>query len=307
MARSLAREAEDFARLMLQTIERLSQDGSWIRATDAFEQTLGDQADHAYIIQLRAKPTRRIGLSGIVERLRTAEFPHIERRKAGNRRNAPVFYRIGRPGPGLDLHLPYEVAASHPLLVQRRTEAAPGEPGSARRAALTASAPEVALAPPPAAASGCSRRNNRALARPAAFAVDAAAWRRHHHHRRDDGAVVAPCDRGGVARSRPAHGRSPERRSPAAPGGAPQPHPRCIPEASARSCKLGAPCPHQVPQTAAAQTVLSPKKERRTNAQRIGLILRSVSCAQTIGGNQNADCAGRAVDRKRATPPVWRD
>ena len=28
MARSLAREAEDFARLMLQTIERLSQDGS---------------------------------------------------------------------------------------------------------------------------------------------------------------------------------------------------------------------------------------------------------------------------------------
>ena len=47
MARSLAREAEDFARLMLQTIERLSQDGSWIRATDAFEQTLGNQADHA--------------------------------------------------------------------------------------------------------------------------------------------------------------------------------------------------------------------------------------------------------------------
>ena len=31
------------------------------------------------------------------------------------------------------------------------------------------------------------------------------------------------------------------------------------------------------------------------------MILRSVSCAQTIGGNQNADCAGRAVDRKRAT------
>ena len=47
------REAEDFARLMLQTIERLSQDGSWIRATDAFEQTLGNQADHAYISQLR--------------------------------------------------------------------------------------------------------------------------------------------------------------------------------------------------------------------------------------------------------------
>ena len=92
----------------------------WIRATDAFEQTLSNLPDHPYIGHLRAKPTRRIGLSGIVERLRTAEFPHIERRKAGNRRNAPVFYRIGRPGPGLDLQLPYEVAASHPLLVQRR-------------------------------------------------------------------------------------------------------------------------------------------------------------------------------------------
>ena len=163
MARSLAREAEDFARLMLQTIERLSQDGSWIRATDAFEQTLGNQADHAYISQLRAKPTRRIGLSGIVERLRTAEFPHIERRKAGNRRNAPVFYRIARPGPGLDLHLPYEVAASHPLLVQRRTEAAPGEPGSARRAALTEAPPK-------------SPWRRRLLLRPAAVATTIEPW-----------------------------------------------------------------------------------------------------------------------------------
>ena len=160
MARSLAREAEDFARLMLQTIERLSQDGSWIRATDAFEQTLGNQADHAYVSQLRAKPTRRIGLSGIVERLRTAEFPHIERRKAGNRRNAPVFYRIGRPGPGLDLHLPYEVAASAAGAASDRRSPRGARFGQARRPYR--SAPEVALAPPPAAASGCSRRNNRA-------------------------------------------------------------------------------------------------------------------------------------------------
>jgi hypothetical protein len=121
------------------------------------------QRDHAYTIQLRAKPSRRIGLSGIVERLRTAEFPHIERRKAGKRRNAPVFYRIGRPGPGLDLHLPYDVAASHPLLVQRRTEATPGEPGSARRAALTERSPK-------------SPWRRRLLLRPAAVAATIAPW-----------------------------------------------------------------------------------------------------------------------------------
>jgi hypothetical protein len=142
MARSLARDAEDFARLMLQTIEGLSQNGDWIRATEAFDQTLGAHPDHAYVAQLRAKPTRRIGLSAVVERMRAAEFPHIERRKAGNRRSAPVFYRIARVGPGLDLQLPYEAAASHPLVVQRRAEAAPREPGSARRAALTEGPPK---------------------------------------------------------------------------------------------------------------------------------------------------------------------
>ena len=140
MAPSLARDAEDFARLMLQTMERLGRDGGWVRATEAFEQTLGDHPDHGYVAQLQAKPTRRIGLSAVVERLRLAGFPHLERRKAGNRRNAPVFYRIGRPNPALDLHLPYEVAPSHPLLVQRR--AAGTEPVSARRAALTEGPPQ---------------------------------------------------------------------------------------------------------------------------------------------------------------------
>ena len=163
MARSLARDAEDFARLMLQTMERLGRDGGWVRATEAFEQTLGDHPDHGYVAQLQAKPTRRIGLSAVVERLRLAEFPHLERRKAGNRRNAPVFYRIGRPNPALDLHLPYEVAPSHPLLVQRRAEAAPGEACSARRAALTEGPPK-------------SPWRRRLLLRPAAAAADIDAW-----------------------------------------------------------------------------------------------------------------------------------
>jgi hypothetical protein len=139
MARSLARDAEDFARLMLQTVERLGQDGSWVRAAQAFEQTLADHAEHVYVAQLKAKPTRRIGLSAIAERIRTAEFPHLERRQAGARRNAPLFYRIARRDPGLDLRLPYEVPPSHPLLVQRRAAAA--EPVSVRRLALTEGPP----------------------------------------------------------------------------------------------------------------------------------------------------------------------
>ena len=123
MARSLARDAEDFARLMFHTVERLGQDGGWVRAVHAFEQTLADHPDHVYVAQLKAKPSRRIGLSAIAERMRAAEFPHLERRQAGGRRNAPLFYRIARPDPGLNLHLPYEVAPSHPLLVQRRAAA----------------------------------------------------------------------------------------------------------------------------------------------------------------------------------------
>jgi hypothetical protein len=139
MARSLARDAEDFARLMLHTVERLGQDGGWVRSGQAFEQTLAEHPDHVYVAQLKAKPNRRIGLSAIAERVRAAEFPHLERRQAGARRNAPLFYRIARPGPALNLHLPYEVAPSHPLLVQRRAAAA--EPICARRAALTEAPP----------------------------------------------------------------------------------------------------------------------------------------------------------------------
>ena len=139
MARSLARDAEDFARLMLHTVERLGQDGGWVRAADALERTLADHPDHAYVTRLRAKPTRRIALSAAAERIRAAEFPHLARRQAGARRNAALFYRIARPGPGLDLCLPYEVPPSHPLLAQRRAAAA--EPASARRAAMTERSP----------------------------------------------------------------------------------------------------------------------------------------------------------------------
>jgi hypothetical protein len=140
MARSLMRDAEDFAQLILRTVERLGQDGRWVPAGEALEQTLAEHPDHACVAQLRAKPARRIGLSTITERVRAAAFPHLERRKAGIRRNAPVFYRIARPNPALHFNLPYEIAASHPLLVRRRV--AKARPVSARRAALTAAPPK---------------------------------------------------------------------------------------------------------------------------------------------------------------------
>jgi hypothetical protein len=142
MAQSLARDAEDFARLLLQTVERLGPDGDWVRARDAFEQAAADHPDHAFVAHLKAKPARRIGVFAAAERLREAEFPRIERRKVGTRRNAPVMYRAGGPRPALDLQLPYEVPASHPLLVRRRADMAAGpELVSARRAALTAASP----------------------------------------------------------------------------------------------------------------------------------------------------------------------
>jgi hypothetical protein len=142
MAQSPARDAEAFARLMLHTVERLGHDGGWVRARDALDRTVADHPDHAFVAQLKARPARRIGLFAAVERLRGAEFAHLERRKAGTRRGAPVAYRISRPVAGLDLQLPYDVPASHPLLLRRRADAAAqSRPTSARRAAMTRSSP----------------------------------------------------------------------------------------------------------------------------------------------------------------------
>jgi hypothetical protein len=139
MARSPARDAEDFARLMLHTVERLSQDGGWVPAGHALEQTLAAHPDHAYVTQIQAEPARRSELAAVAERVRTAEFPHLERRAAlGD--DAPVCYRIARLDPALTLHLPYEIAPGHPLLLRRH--AAEAKPVSARRAALTETPPK---------------------------------------------------------------------------------------------------------------------------------------------------------------------
>ena len=143
MAKSIARDAEDFARLLFQTVERLGESGEWVPARAAFAQTAADHPEHPYALYLKEKPARRIGLAAVAERLRTAEFPKVERRKAGDRRNAPVFYRVARTTSTLHLQLPPEVAPDHPLVKKHRDAAAAGgEPVSARRTLMTEPGPK---------------------------------------------------------------------------------------------------------------------------------------------------------------------
>ena len=143
MAKSIARDAEDFARLMFQTVERLGQSGEWVPARAAFAQTVSDHPEHPYALHLKAKPGRRMGLATVAERLRASEFVRIERRKAGGRRNAPVFYRVARPVAGLEVKLPADVAADHPMVKKHRVVSAAGDgPASIRRARLTEPGPK---------------------------------------------------------------------------------------------------------------------------------------------------------------------
>jgi len=146
MARPIARDAEEFARLMLQTLE---QRGEWVSLRELFERTAARHPQHAYVGLVAAKPARRNALSPLLERLREAEFPQIERRKEGDKPGAAVLYRSA-PAAGvaepqasvrLDLQLPYEAPASHPLLEQRRALEARREQPSARRSAMTEGAP----------------------------------------------------------------------------------------------------------------------------------------------------------------------
>lgn len=154
MATPIARDAEEFARLMLQTLERRGARGGWVTLRELFDQTAAGHPQHAYLALVAAKPSRRGGLSAVLERLREAEFPDVERRKDGEGRSAALLYRSARaaavaaPVPAaaqasvrLDLQLPYEAPASHPLLDQRRAVEARREQPSARRSAMTETTP----------------------------------------------------------------------------------------------------------------------------------------------------------------------
>jgi hypothetical protein len=125
MASTVAGQTRDFARRFFEVVlERGGPD--WVAASDAFERTITAHRDHPYVAYLQANRARRAGFSAAAERVREQEFPQIERRKAGTRRNAPVFYRVGRVDAAFSLHLPYEVPPSHPLRTD--TGAARGSP-----------------------------------------------------------------------------------------------------------------------------------------------------------------------------------
>ena len=149
MARPIARDAEEFARLMLRTLEQGGAQGDWTTLRELFDLTAARHPQHAYVGLVAAKPVRRSALSAPLERLREAEFPQIERRRDGHQRGAAVLYRRARAAVAaepqasvrLDLQLPYEAPASHPLLDQRRALEARREQPSARRTAMTEGTP----------------------------------------------------------------------------------------------------------------------------------------------------------------------
>ena len=114
MAGTVAAQTRDFARRFFQVVLELGGE-DWVAASDAFERTVTAHADHPYVAYIQANRARRAGFPAAAERIREQEFRQIERRKAGTRRNAPVFYRLGRPDAGFSLKLPYEVPSSHPL------------------------------------------------------------------------------------------------------------------------------------------------------------------------------------------------
>jgi hypothetical protein len=118
MAGTVAAQTRDFARCFFQEVLERGGEG-WVAARDAFERTATAHADHPYVAYIRANRARRAGFAAAAERVREQEFPQIERRKAGTRRNAPVFYRVGRPAASFQIELPYEVPSSHPLRTAR--------------------------------------------------------------------------------------------------------------------------------------------------------------------------------------------
>jgi hypothetical protein len=129
-------DSENFARLLFRTVEQQGQ-GGWMRYRDALDATMDAHPEHPYVAYVKEKPGRRLGMAAVAERIREAEFAHIERQRAPGKKNAPVYYRVGRPGASMELDLPFAAPANHPLRLKRRWfEGEAGAP-SGRCAALT--------------------------------------------------------------------------------------------------------------------------------------------------------------------------
>jgi hypothetical protein len=138
MATTVAAQTRDFARRFLEVVLELGRD-DWLSANDAFERTIAAHPDHPYVAYVQANRARRAGFSAAAECIREQEFPQIERRKVGTRRNAPVYYRVGRREAAFSLELPYDVPPSHPLRTAR--EPSRGNPLRRESAQAAARAP----------------------------------------------------------------------------------------------------------------------------------------------------------------------
>lgn len=114
MQTTVAAHTRDFARRFFILIEDLGSQ-EWLPAADIFARTLTAHPDHPYVALVEGKPACTAAFTKTAEQLRQAEFAHIEHRKAGTARNAPVFYRTPRPAVGMTLELPYQVPSGHPL------------------------------------------------------------------------------------------------------------------------------------------------------------------------------------------------
>jgi len=97
MAQTVTADAEDFARFVFRLIEERGANGAWLPARDVLEQAAAAYPTHPFVEALAEKPGRRVVFATAAERVRRKEFAHIERKKRGTQRNAPVFYRLSRP------------------------------------------------------------------------------------------------------------------------------------------------------------------------------------------------------------------
>ena len=91
IARSEA--AQEFGRQFMRNVERMAAD-RWVRSIDVYRRTIDELPNNAYVRHIQEKSARAMTVTAVIERIREAEFPHLEREKRGSYSAAPVFYRV---------------------------------------------------------------------------------------------------------------------------------------------------------------------------------------------------------------------
>jgi len=97
MAHPIVADAEDFARALFRLVEHRGRRGEPVAQREVLEKTIAALPEHPYVRYIQEKPARRARLAEVAERIRAAEFPHIERLRDGTRRGAPVYFKLPPP------------------------------------------------------------------------------------------------------------------------------------------------------------------------------------------------------------------